>query len=197
MAFTFFFRDVQPLKLLCKYISENFRDHKYIHIWSAGCALGQEPYTFAILLRESMGPMIFRNVTIHATDIEKTYGPIIDRGVYEDDSLKRIPKDLFNKYFEPCDNENKYVITDEIKRRIEFKHHDLRDLNKIGDNFAGIICKNVLLHLKEQERIEVIKMFHSSLAKGGFFLTEQTQKMPERMDNLFKPLSSNTKIYQK
>ena len=141
MAFTFFFRDVQPLKLLCKYISENFRDHKYIHIWSAGCALGQEPYTFAILLRESMGPMIFRNVTIHATDIEKTYGPIIDRGVYEDDSLKRIPKDLFNKYFEPCDNENKYVITDEIKRRIEFKHHDLRDSNKIGDNFAGIICK--------------------------------------------------------
>jgi chemotaxis protein methyltransferase CheR len=55
MAFTFFFRDAQTLNLAIDYFLP-FVQSGTITIWSAGCAMGQEPYTFAILLRERMGP---------------------------------------------------------------------------------------------------------------------------------------------
>ncbi len=45
--------------------------------------MGPEPYSLAMVLRENMG-MIFRNVKIHATDIDNSnlFGDIIKKGVY-------------------------------------------------------------------------------------------------------------------
>ena len=41
-------------------------------MWSAGCASGQEAYTFAIILAEAMGVDSFRQrVKIYATDIDE------------------------------------------------------------------------------------------------------------------------------
>lgn len=59
------------------------------------------------------------------------------------------------------------------------------------------MCKNVLLHFKERERINVIKMFHGALADGGFFVAEQTQKMPREIEGLFEPLVSNAQLFRK
>lgn len=70
MAFTFFFRDAQTLSLAIDHFLPFVQSRQTITIWSAGCAMGQEPYTFAILLRERMGPHLFRNVKIFATDID-------------------------------------------------------------------------------------------------------------------------------
>ena len=77
MAFTFFFRDAQTLNLAIDYFLPFVQSRRTITIWSAGCAMGQEPYTFAILLRERMGPYLFRNVKIYATDID-TYNQYTD-----------------------------------------------------------------------------------------------------------------------
>jgi chemotaxis protein methyltransferase CheR len=65
------------------YVIPELRSRRYIHIWDAGCAMGPEPYSLAMVLRENMG-MIFRNVKIHATDIDNSnlFGDIIKKGVY-------------------------------------------------------------------------------------------------------------------
>jgi chemotaxis protein methyltransferase CheR len=59
------------------------------------------------------------------------------------------------------------------------------------------MCKNVLLHFQQAERIEVIRMFHRSLAPGGYFATEQTQKMPLELNNLFEQVASDGQIFKK
>ena len=56
MAFTYFFRDFQTLDMIREYVLPVIGSRRYINIWSAGCAMGQEPYTIAIILRENMGP---------------------------------------------------------------------------------------------------------------------------------------------
>ncbi len=197
MAFTYFFRDMQTLEMIRDYVIPELRSRRYIHIWDAGCAMGPEPYSLAIVLRENMG-MIFRNVKIHATDIDNSnlFGDIIKKGVYPKDMVQRIPKPIFEKYFSPADEPDHFVIADEIRRSVEFTRHNLLDLKPIRTGLNLVLCKNVLLHFKEKERIEVMKMFHDSL-DGGYFATEQTQKLPEKLKDHFEPVVANAQLYRK
>jgi chemotaxis protein methyltransferase CheR len=197
MAFTYFFRDMQTLEMIRDYVIPEMRSRRYIHIWDAGCAMGPEPYSLAIILRENMG-MTFRNVKIHATDIDGSnlFGDIIKKGIYPREQVQRIPKDLFEKYFSPADEPDHFIISEEIRNCISFTKHDLLDLKPIRSGLSLIMCKNVLLHFKEEERVEVLKMFHESL-DNGYFATEQTQKMPKQLEARFEPVVANAQLYKK
>ncbi|CAG1000786.1 Chemotaxis protein methyltransferase [Methanosarcinales archaeon] len=199
MAFTFFFRDLQTIEMIRDHVVPALRTRKYINIWDAGCAMGPEPYTLAIILRENMGDMIFRNVKIHATDIDGSnlFGKIIIEGIYPMETVERIPKGIFDKYFEPAGKSGHFRVIEAIRKCISFQKHDLLSLEPIRKDMGLIVCKNVLLHFKEEERINVIKMFHGALQEGGFFVTEQTQKIPNELEDLFEPVVSNAQIFRK
>lgn len=199
MAFTYFFRDLQTLEMICQYSLPHLRSRRYINIWDAGCAMGPEPYTLAILLREQIGNMYFRNVRVTGTDIDGSnlFEDIIKNAVYPWEQVERIPKDIFEKYFVADEKEKHYRIIDEIRKAVTFKKHDLLSITSIGQDFGLVLCKNVLLHFSEAQRIEVIKMFHSSLVEGGFLAMEQTQKLPKELVELFEPVVSNAQLYRK
>lgn len=199
MAFTYFFRDLQTLETICNYAIPNLRSKQQIKIWDAGCAMGPEPYTLAMLIRERMGHMYFRNVKIQATDIDGSdlFDKIISEAEYPREQVQRIPKEIFEKYFEKVKNKDCYCLIDEIKASVTFQKHDLLTLSSIGKDFGLILCKNVLLHFNEQERIKVIRMFHDSLVDGGYLAMEQTQKLPGQLTELFEPVVSNAQLFKK
>ncbi len=199
MAFTYFFRDMQTLEMIRDHVVPTLRTRRFAHIWDAGCAMGPEPYTLAIVLRENMGPMIFRNVSIHATDIDESnlFGDIIEEGVYPWEQVERIPKDIFIRYFASADKPDHFRLVEEIRKRVSYQKHNLLSLEPVRKDFMLIVCKNVLLHFKEDERIKVIEMFHDALLEGGFFATEQTQKMPKELDSMFEPVVSNAQLFRK
>jgi len=199
MAFTYFFRDLQTLHLIRDLVVPSLRTSRYIHIWDAGCAHGPEPYTLAILLRENMGKMIFRNVQIHATDIDESnlFADVIKNGVYPNEQIKRIPPEILSSYFSRYDDKNNFQISEEIRKRVEFTRHNLLDLKPIHDNIGLVLCKNVLLHFQPAERVEVIKMFHGALREGGYLAMEQTQALPDEVAGLFESVVSNARIYRK
>ncbi len=199
MAFTYFFRDMQTLEIIRDFAIPTLRTRRYINVWDAGCAMGPEPYSLAIVLRENMGHMIFRNVRIHATDIDNSdlFGKIIEEGIYPDEQVQRIPSDIFSRYFRKADEPNHYKIVDEINRCVRFQKHDLLTLDPPRREFGLILCKNVLLHFTYEERISVIKMFYDTLIDDGFFVTEQTQKMPEELSGLFEQVVPNAQLFRK
>ena len=197
MAFTYFFRDMVTFNAVSEYafpVLSSKREHK---IWDAGCANGSEPYTLAMILRESMGQFAFRNVKILGTDLNGRFAEVIEAGEYSDEETKRIPKDIFDTYFAPAEKPGNFVLDASIRRSVTFKQHDLTSLEPVGDGFGLIVCKNVLLHISPEERIEVLKMFHKSLAEGGFLAVEQTQKMPEQALPWFRPVSPAAPVFQK
>jgi chemotaxis protein methyltransferase CheR len=199
MAFTYFFRDMQTLETIRDHVVPYLRSRRYIHIWDAGCAMGQEPYSVAMMLRENMGHMIFRNVKIHATDIDTSnlFGEVIQAGVYPEEQVKRIPPEIFAKYFVSADKPNHFCVSEEIRKRVSYQKHDLLSFQPIRKDFLLIVCKNVLLHFKPTERIQVMQMFYDSLEDGGFLVTEQTQKIPEELEGLFEPVVSNAQLFRK
>lgn len=199
MAFTYFFRDVHTINLTVKHVINYASGSSQIKVWDAGCAMGPEPYTLAIVFAENMGRFAFRNLKIDATDIDESnlFEKVIVDGEYPDEVLKRIPEDIFKKYFSPSGKNEHYRIDENIRKRISFRKHDLLTLQSVGQNYSLIICKNVLLHFQYAQRIEVIKMFHKSLAPGGYFATEQTQKMPEEISHYFQQVVSDAQLFKK
>jgi chemotaxis protein methyltransferase CheR len=200
MAFTYFFRDYQTLEMIRDYVLPVIGSRRYINIWSAGCAMGQEPYTIAIILRENIGPMIFRNVRLYCTDIDTSdlFRKIIEDGSYAWVELERIPPEIFAKYFTPDETRDGYFkINEEIRKRLIFERKDLLTFEPVRPNMGLIVCKNVLLHFTEEERIRVLKMFHEALDDGCFLITEQTQKMPPELNGFFEQVVANAQVFRK
>lgn len=198
MAFTFFFRDRHTLERLTQQFVPAFKNSSRLKVWDAGCAMGPEPYTFAMIMAEYMGSD-YRKVKFIATDIDETsnFKEIIIDGVYPFSDLSRMPEDIFKKYFHKADKDDHFKINDLILNSLEFYQHDLLSLKPIDNNFNAILCKNVLLHFHPDQRIDVIKMFHNVLVDGGYFCTEQTQPMPEQCKHLFEKVVSDANVYKK
>jgi chemotaxis protein methyltransferase CheR len=190
---------MQTLEMIRDHAVPFLRTKRDIKIWDAGCAMGPEPYSLAMILRENMGNMIFRNVKIFATDIDGSnlFQKIIESGEYPREQLDRIPRNIFDKYFDRTDGTSNFKIKDEMIKAIKYHRHDLLSLEPVDNNFGLVMCKNVLLHFKYEDRVKVIKMFYNNLADGGYFVTEQTQKMPAELEGLFEQVVPNAQIYRK
>jgi chemotaxis protein methyltransferase CheR len=196
MAFTFFFRDVQTLELLVEQALSTVCGQAFIHIWDAGCAHGPEPYTLAMLLRERMSDYVFRNVRIHATDIESQFGPQITAGIYPEQEVERIPDQIRSRYFQAADATGYMQVVPEVRASVSFSQHNLLSLTPPREDFSFIVCKNVLLHFDEAQRRQVLGMFHRALRPGGLLATEHTQKMPASLNSLFEPINGYAQVYR-
>lgn len=199
MAFTFFFRDITTIEEAVQQILPTIIGRSKVYIWDAGCAMGPEPYTLAIVLAENLGSFAFKNVKIFATDHDESghFGEIIAKGIYSYDELKRMPEDIFHKYFTPVETEGYFQISETIRNCIVYQKHDLLKLQAVRTDFNMIMCKNVLLHFPQEDRIKVMQMFHSALLPDGVFVTENTQKMPEELEHAYVKIGKGSQIYKK
>ncbi len=202
MAFTYFFRDQQTLDLVVRCVIPTLKLHTYINIWDAGCAMGPEAYSLAMVLRENMGPFLFRNVRIYATDIDESgeFGQTIARGVYAERGVQRIPSDLLAKYFTPvagASSEPHYQISEEMRKAVHYQRHDLLTLRPAREGLGLIVCKNVLLHFTPEAREAVLRMFHAALAADGYLVMEQTQKLPEALSAHFESVTGAGQVFKK
>jgi chemotaxis protein methyltransferase CheR len=199
LAFTFFFRDQQVLERVAEHLLPNLAGRSHPRIWDAGSAMGQEPYTLAIILAERMGHFAFNNLRIDATDVENTgqFAQMIEAALYPRDELSRLPGGILEKYFEANGQHDYFRVIDRIRRRVVFQQHDLLSLRELGQGYSLVLCKNVLLHFQAPERIEVLKMFHRALAPGGLFASELTQDMPPELDPLFQRAIPDAQLFRK
>ena len=161
--------------------------------------MGPEPYSLAIILREAMGNMLFRNVKILATDIDHSdlFGAVISQGEYAEEIVKRIPGNILDTHFTEDSDTKKWKLSEEIRKSVEFQRHDLLSLVPPVDKVGLVVCKNVLLHFSQPERLEVLRMFLNSLDDGGFLAMEQTQVLPDELSRYFVPVRERARVYRK
>jgi len=199
LAFTFFFRDQQVLEKVIEHSLPILAGRTYPRVWDAGAAMGQEPYTFAIMFAERMGRFAFNNLRIDATDVESSgqFARIIQAGIYPREELSRLPDGILEKYFERGDKPETLRVIEKIRQRVTFQQHDLLSFREISQGYSVILCKNVLLHFQPLERIEVLRMFHRALAPGGFLATEHTQEMPRELDSLFQRVIPDEPLFRR
>ena len=197
MAFTYFFRDAQTLELALDQAIDTFRDEPTLRIWDAGCAHGPESYTIAMLLHERLSPERFEKVRILATDVDNMFAATVSTGIFPEPQIRRVQPEFQQKYFTAAAAPGHVQIIPELRARVAFAHHDLLSLQPFVEGLHLVVCKNVLLHFAEEQRVQVLQMFSRALRPGGLLAMEHTQKLPETLRTLFEPTVSHAQVYRR
>ena len=146
-------------------------NNKELKIWSAACSSGDEPYTLVMVLNEFL-PL--EKIKIIATDIDKDILEKAKKGEYFEKSIVNLPDEYKRKYFNIEGNLLK--VKDEIKRCVEFKHHNLLS-DPYPKNCDLIVCRNVLIYFTEEAKTEIYKKFNASLKVGGILFVGSTEQI--------------------
>src|SRR5699024_2573372 len=131
-----------------------------LHIWSAACSTGEEPYSMALMMREH-----FPNTRFHilATDIDENALNSAKNAFYAEQALKELPENMKQVYFR--ENNGMYQLKDSIKNAVTFQKHDL-----LSDPYPRkmdlIICRNVLIYFTDQAKNTIYRQFGNTLKEN-------------------------------
>lgn len=142
-----------------------------LKIWSAACSTGDEPYSLVMAFSKHL-PL--NQIKIFATDLDRQVIEKAKMGLYNEKAIASVPSDLKAKYFTKVGPS--YQISEEIKRRVEFKEHNLlKDAYPTGCHL--IVCRNVLIYFTEEAKDEVFCKFQKVLAPGGILFIGSTEQI--------------------
>lgn len=179
----------QWMKLKTIILPMLLQNNKELRIWSAACSSGDEPYTLVMVLNEFL-PL--DKIKIIATDIDKDILNKARIGIYLDKSVANLPNVYKDKYFTV--EGNYYRIKDEVKRCVEFKHHNLL-ADPYPQNCDLIVCRNVLIYFTEEAKTDIYMKFNKSLKDEGVLFVGSTEQII--LYNKYNFRSIQTFFYQK
>ncbi len=167
-------------------IQKKNKKDKSLRIWSAGCASGEEAYSIAIIILKSITNIKDWNITILATDINPVLLKKAEKGIYSEWSFRDNPDWFKSKYFKKI-GEQKYLITEEVKKMVTFAPLNLaKDIYpSILNNTSNqdiIFCRNVLIYFSNKGIRAVTNKLYQSLSSGGVLIVS-----PVEMSNLISP----------
>jgi chemotaxis protein methyltransferase CheR len=172
---TRFFRNQAHFDALQHYVIpelQKTRTNKTIHIWSAGCSSGEEPYSIAMLLQEIL-PFPWK-YDILASDLSLKCLMTAKEGFYNDSKIVGVPPNYLTKYFDKM--EGGYKIKQDIKSHIRFDYHNL--INDTGVCGLDIVfCRNVLIYFDEETQTKVVNKFYDSLAPQSFLYIGHSESL--------------------
>lgn len=164
-----FFRDAAKWEELENMVlPEMLKTHKMLKIWSAGCSIGCEPYTAAMVCEE-LRRMIPFEYTIYATDLDEDALRQAKAGVYGEESLRHVPETVVKNYFTKEEG-RKFKVKESLKKNIHFQGLDLHKGN-FKANFHLIMCRNVVIYFDDDAKQKLYKGFCDALMRNGILFT--------------------------
>ncbi len=173
-----------------------------IRVWSAGCAMGEEPYSLAILIHESLEREAHDlAVIIFATDIDGNILNKAQKGIYPFESIKNLKYRLLKKYFIP--EKETFSLTSEIKEMVSFSVYDILDKKSyappesVFGGFDMVFCRNVLIYFNMEFQDLIFDKLYRSLSKDGYLILGETEIPSLRYKGKFRKVNECCHIYQK
>lgn len=187
---TYFFREDFQLRafkdeILPTVVEEKKRSgSRRIRIWSAGCSSGEEPYTIAMILKESPGLDGF-HIEIMGSDIN---GVMIDKArdaVYNRSSFRVTPQLYQKKYF--TEGESRFKLSGEIRNMVQFDTVNLLSCESAGhlSCLDIIFCRNVIIYFSSEAKRQVVDNFYQLLNPDGYLLLGHSESLMS-ISNMFE-----------
>jgi len=165
------------------------------NLWSAGCSTGEEPYSLAMTIRETVGTKQF-DAKILATDISTKVLRTAEAAIYPQERIKSISTAVLKKYFQvgTGSSEGYYRIKKELRDMIEFTRFNLMHKMSRESNFDVIFCRNVMIYFNKETQNGLINRFYDCLKTGGYFFVGHSESLTG-LNHKFKYVEPS--VYQK
>jgi chemotaxis protein methyltransferase CheR len=160
------------------HIKKFWKNPRSLRIWSAGCSTGEEPYSIAITVADTLSFSDAWNVEILATDIGRHALAIAERGIYSGRSIASVNERQLAAHFQPTESGSE--VRPRLRKMVNLVHMNLNSAVYVG-KMDVIFCMNVLIYFSEERRRELVQHFYSVLEPGGYLFlghSESISKMP-------------------
>lgn len=154
-------------------------DREKIKFWSAGCACGEEVYSFKIIWTLlSSCYLHFPDLKVLATDINPIYLDRARSGIYPPSSLKEVTKEIQSKYFKQKGDKKLFEVKASLKKGIIWKNHHLLS-DPPGSDFDIIFLRNnVLTYYEDRLKKKAFSNVLESLAPFGILVLGSHETIP-------------------
>lgn len=139
-------------------------------VWSAGCSTGEEPYSLAVTVLDSLPEPFARRVRIEATDISPAAIDKATRGTYPAAKTRSLTARHRLRYFQRNPDGNLSPLP-EVRGLVQFRVESLGESHRVPDgHFDVIFCRYVLIYFGDEYRRARVRDFARALRSGGFLM---------------------------
>jgi chemotaxis protein methyltransferase CheR len=197
---TYFFRNNEQFRAFAEVVLPERmrvdRAPKVLRLLSAGCASGEEAYSMAIVVRETVADPTWE-VAIRAVDLNPTALEKAARARYSAWALRETPPGIQRKWFRPDGSD--FVLDGSVRAAVRFGGGNLA-----GDDpeiwqpgaYDAIFCRNVLMYFAPEQMRAAIARISQSLAPGGFLFLGSAETLRGVSDAFHLRHSHETFYYE-
>jgi chemotaxis protein methyltransferase CheR len=160
------------------HVKKFWKNPRTLRIWSAGCSTGEEPYSIAITIADSLSFADSWNVEILATDVGRHALKQAERGIYSGRSIASVTEKQLVSHFSAGDVGQQ--VKPRLRKMVSFAQMNLASPVYLG-RMDAIFCMNVLIYFSEERRRALVQRFYETLEPGGYLFlghSESISKMP-------------------
>jgi chemotaxis protein methyltransferase CheR len=194
------FRDPQFFLAFRQHAVPLLRTYPFIRIWQAGCSLGEEAYSLAIVLQEEG---LYDRTLIYATDINEMTLRQAREGIYPADLMQKYTQNYlasgglrsFSEYYTA-----RYefaILRPTLQQNIVFSQHNLVSDGPFNE-FNVVLCRNVMIYFNRALQERTHTLLHKSLSMFGVLglgSRESLRFMPQ--ERFYEPLLPGEKLYKR
>jgi chemotaxis protein methyltransferase CheR len=198
---TRFFREPHHFEMLRTRVLppliERARKGGRVRLWSAGCSTGEEPYTIALTLLDSLPDAGRYDIKILASDLDRAVLATANRGIYPERALETVPAAARRTHFNavPGDGEPCFSIGSAPRGLVAFRQLNLTLPLPMKGTFDVIFCRNVVIYFDAETEFSVWKSFSERMLAGSWLFVGHS----ERVNTLALPMfeSNGVTSYQR
>ncbi len=163
-----------------------------VRIWVPGCSTGEEVYSLAIALFETVEDSDSRpSVHIFATDISETAIDKARAGLYLENAVADVSPGRLKRFFVRVDKG--WQVSRTIRDACVFARHNLAT-DPPFSNLDLVSCRNLLIYMESALQKRVIPLLHYGLRPSGYLLLGNAETI-SGFGDLFVPVDRNRRIF--
>lgn len=176
-------------------IGVRLRDRcRRLHLWSAGCSTGQEPYSMAMSVFETSVLPDTWDLRIVGTDISTDVLRQARDGVYPPCQLAGVGPERQRRFF--AREGEALTIRSWLRKRVEFVQANVLEGPPRLD-LDVIFCRNLMIYFDARRQRDLVAMFARALAPGGFLFLGHAESLGGLSDSFRMVSRANGIAYVK
>ncbi len=179
---TSFFREEHHFQTLTEWLKTHGSSHKGLRIWCCAASTGEEPYSIAMVVAETLG--LNANVKIIASDIDTNVLTTASRGIYDAQCRGLSPGRLRNFFLRGKGGNDGHIrVKPELARMVEFRPFNLMQQHwSLGEPFDIVFCRNVMIYFDNATQRKVLERLHGVMKPQGLLFVGHSENFTDARD---------------
>jgi chemotaxis protein methyltransferase CheR len=174
---TAFYREEHHFQTLAQHAASSVVNGEPFRVWSAGCSTGEEPYTIAMCLAESLPG---GNFEVLASDLDTQVLASAREAVYPLQSVLKLPPERQRRFFQRGTGrfDGKARVRADLARHVSFLRVNLMDRDwPVEGGLDAIFCRNVMIYFDKPTQRRLVERYARLLKPSGLFFAGHAESL--------------------